>query len=344
MQLRLPLLLALLFLPRVLPALEPGAPIDYKPLAFNPERWEKRGFSTMLTPWRGERIVLLTPSADLDRDVMGALVTQLDAGWKVYEDLTGRSPGRHRHLDGLATIAAVPDAGLTCGVGCGFVGVSGIELGKFAQDDYPRLRKNPRDVPHYCFYEMGRNFYTFGGRHDSFTTGFAVFMRYVCLDALKLDDSERDTRRFIEGAEALHSASDMDWLQAFTMHGGLGEKAPRLKDAQGRELHPSDQPVLYASAMLRLRREFGGDDWVRRFFAELATAPEAPARNPQNALLQSRLWLLAASSAANRDLSPVFNDQWRLPVDDRLRHVLREADWTTPAPRLPTLLRQWRGE
>jgi hypothetical protein len=35
------------------------------------------------------------------------------------------------------------------------------------------------------------NFYTFGDRHSCFTTGFAVFMRYVCMDTLGCHDDEQ---------------------------------------------------------------------------------------------------------------------------------------------------------
>ena len=53
----------------------------------------------------------------------------------------------------------------------------------------------------------------------------------------------------------------------------MGEKESRIKDANGNIIEPSDQPVCYASAMLRLRRENGGDGWVKRFFHELAACP-----------------------------------------------------------------------
>ena len=50
-------------------------------------------------------------------------------------------------------------------------------------------------MPHYVFYEMGRNYYTFGDRHSCFITGFAVFMRYVCMDALKCEDTDAQRGR-----------------------------------------------------------------------------------------------------------------------------------------------------
>jgi hypothetical protein len=70
-------------------------------------------------------------------------------------------------------------------------------------------------MPHYVFYEMGRNFYTFGDRHSCFITGFAVFMRYVCMDALKCEDTDARTRQVIEGIEPLLSASGLSFLDLF---------------------------------------------------------------------------------------------------------------------------------
>ena len=160
-----------------------------------------------------------------------------------------------------------------------------------------------------------------------FTTGFAVFMRYVCMDALGCQDEDQATRRIIERAESRVATADLPFLRMFTTADGLDEKAPRLKDTHGAWLHPSDQPVLYASAMLRLRRECGGDDWTRRFFRALATAPAAPPVTREGARQQCWNWLVCASLAAGRDLSPVFMDDWRLPLAPTTRTALSKLDW-----------------
>ena len=110
------------------------------------------------------------------------------------------------------------------------------------------------------------------------------------------------------------------------MQGGLAEKEPRLDDFDG----PCDQPVIYASAMLALRRDHGGDAWTRRFFHSLLQCPEVPANSPQGALAQSRAWLVSASVAAGRDLSDVFCDRWRLPATPALRKALAAVDWSAP--------------
>jgi hypothetical protein len=268
-------------------ALTPGEPVDYAPLAFQPQTWKAKGQSTMLLPWAGSNVVFLTTPGDYDGRLMARWVGALDGGWALYADLTGRQPLPLKQLQGKVTIAAVPGFDFTCGAGCGLVGYSGIELAMFYRWNYPALQRDPDAIPHYVFYEMGRNFYTFGDRHSCFTTGFAVFMRYVCMDALQCHDADRRTREVIESAEAQVKRNGLPFLRTFTNADGLGEKEPRLKDASGKPIQPSDQPVTYASAMLRLRHENGGNDWVRRFCRVLRQCPAAR-ENTRDGAMQQR--------------------------------------------------------
>lgn len=303
-----------------------GPPIDYAAHALFPDRWKQFGIDARLVPWEGERVVLLTTTSDLDAAAVGVFLARLDGGWKVYADAIGVAPRERGLLAGKPTIAAVPDGRLTCGVGCGAVGATGVEVCGFATNDYPLVQRDPRAFPHYYFYELGRNYYVFGDRHSSFITGFAVYMRYVCMDALDCTDPEIDLRRSIEAVEAKHAEGTMDFLRAFTMQGGLSEKEPRLENFAG----PCDQPVMYASAMLKLQRDHGGDAWAGRFFRALMRCPEVAATTPAGALAQSRAWLVAASVAARRDLSDVFCDRWRLPASPALREALAKVDWAAP--------------
>lgn len=306
--------------------LKPGGRFDYSKFAFQPESWKKRGLSLQLILWTGTNVVFLTTDDTLDPGLMSIWVSRLDAGWQVYADLTGRAPSPERQIEGKVTIAAVPGYDLTCGAGCGYVGATGIELAMFYDDNYPELKAHPNAMPHYVFYEMGRNYYTFGDRHSCFITGFAVFMRYVCMDALKCEDADAQTRKIIERVEPRFSASGLTFLDLFTTI-GKGEKASRIKDGSGKLIEPSDQPVCYASAMLRLRRENGGDAWVRRFFHHLANCPTSNPDTEQGALNQSWYWLLCSSIAAKKDLSPVFVGEWKLPITDETRLALGRIDW-----------------
>lgn len=311
-------------------AIKPGTAVDYNQIVIYPKRWEKLEADTKLVPWSGEKVVFLTTKKVLDRKVMTRLLGRLDGAWMLYADLTGRRPGLFKQLDGKPTIIAVPNGRLTCGYGCGYVGATGIEVAGFYSKDYPLLKSRPDAMPHYYFYEMGRNFYTFGGRHSLFVTGFAVFMRYVCMDAFAFEDPDLKTRKTIESAEQLYTKSDMGFLKAFTTLDGLGEKAPRLKNKEGKTISPSDQPVLYASAMLKLRRESGGDKWLKRFFHQLAGCPEIKPKNKEAAVRQSLNWLVSASCAAKKDLSGTFVDRWRLPLEPETRKVLSETAWADP--------------
>lgn len=307
--------------------LKPGDWFDYSKHAFQPKSWEQRGLSLKLIPWTGENVVFLTIDDKLDPALMGTWVSRLDAGWQLYADLTGRKPAPHKQFEGKVTIAAVPGAELTCGAGCGYIGATGIELAMFYDHNYPELKAHPAAMPHYVFYEMGRNYYTFGDRHSCFITGFAVFMRYVCMDALKLEDRDLGTRKVIEGVEPLLASSGLGFLDLFTTSSGTGEKVDRIKDAGGKLISPSDQPVRYSAAMLRLHREHGGDAWLRRFFRELAACPEFKPATREGALNQGWYWLLCASVAAQKDLAPVFAGEWKLPVTDETRAALAKVDW-----------------
>ncbi|MGD1979098.1 MAG: hypothetical protein PVJ98_06890 [Akkermansiaceae bacterium] len=298
--------------------------MDYSHLAFFPKRWEEKKADRKMFPWKGEQVVLLTPSKNYDPKVIGPFLNHLDAGWKLYADFTDRRPRAARMLDGLAPIAAIPDGGLTCGYGCGYVGATGIEMTDFHRGHYPKLLKNNDAVPHAYFYEMGRNYFTFGRRHDAFTTGFAVFMRYVCTDTLKTHDVDQGTRRVIDKSiQRYEERKDLGFLQAFTNAGGLSEKQNRLK------VGPSDQPVMYASAMLSLWKS-EGDNWLRGFYRQLITCPEANSGTREGALTQCLSWYVASSVAANRDLGEIFVTKWRLPLTEKQKEILSGIKWADP--------------
>jgi hypothetical protein len=120
----------------------------------------------------------------------------------------------------------------------------------------------------------------------------------------------------------------VEFLDAFTNLAGKTEKDQRLKDRSGSAMVPSDQPVMYATAMLKLRRDCGGDEWVKRFFAVLMKCPSIKPDTKEAALKQSIAWLITASIAAKKDLTPIFIDRWRLPLDKSARKILELIDWT----------------
>ncbi|MDD2598701.1 MAG: calcium-binding protein [Kiritimatiellae bacterium] len=322
-------------------ALPPGEVVECRELVFFPDRWDEKGISTKLTPWEGKHIVFLTKQTELDPEVMGLFVERLDAGWEHYADLIQRSPVELKKLNGKTTITALPHIGLSCGIGCGYIGASGVEVAGFYNHDYPMAVKNNKQFSHYYFYEMGRNYYVFDNRHSLFITGFAVFMRYICMDALGCEDPDLKTRKTIEECEALYATSNISFLQAFTnLSGDPNEKANRLKRDGGERVDPSDQPVMYATAMLKLYQDCGGDPWLKRFYAALHQCPQVKPDSRESALKQSLNWLVSASIAAKKDLTPVFVERWRMPLAERTRKALAEVDWKESDLNPETIIRE----
>ncbi len=301
--------------------LKPGEGLDYSKLAFYPDRWEQKKIETTMFPWIGENIAFLTITDGFDPEVMSQFVNSLDKGWATYLKFTGKAPGMRRNVQGKAPIAAIPDGGLTCGAGCGYVGATGIEANGFYSSTFKNLQKNAKAIPHLYFYEMGRNFFTFGRKHDSFTTGFAVFMRYVCIDTLDVVDTDKGTRKTIEESIEDYVASDLGFLKTFTTAYGLSEKQNRLKTS------PTDQPVMYASAMLSLWKSLG-DDWLSAYYANIHTLPEFSNKTKEGSRAQSLGWYLSASVAAKKDLAPIFVEKWRFPLTDKEIKALSQVDWT----------------
>lgn len=325
----------------------PSAAVEYRPMF--PEKWKAKNQSTKMVPWEGKHVVFLTTTADLDREVMSLFLDRLDRAWQLYADYIGLSPQPHLLHNGKVTIAAVPDASFTCGAGCGHVGYTGIEVGVFYSWDYPNTSKNRDQFSDYYFYEMGRNYFRFGDRHSAFTTGFSVFMRYVCMDALKCENRHADVHKKLAAAEAEVAGSKLTFLQAFTTvtTGGRDEYSDLIPG------YPSASASLYASAMLKLRRDHGGDEWVKKFFGHLRKCPPIPwvADPKDSGTAQGLNWLVAASCAAGKDLTPVFEERWKMPVGKRTREALKTVNWaradispvtvlgSLPADELPASLR-----
>ena len=152
-------------------------------------------------------------------------------------------------------------------------------------------------------------------------------MRYVCMDRLKCKDLDARTRQTIESCEEIYAKSDIAFFDAFT-NLGSGEKANRLKDKNVRVISPSDQPVMYATAMLKLRRDYGGDEWVKKFYHALHLCKPARAKDVDSAQTQIYNWLVCASIAAGKDLTPVFADRWRMPLTEKQREIIKQTDWS----------------
>jgi hypothetical protein len=291
---------------------------------FSPSEWAAGGFSTDYYAWTGDEITLMTTTDALDVETMSSLVSYLDAAWALYRDFTGWSPSPGNRVNGKPVIAAIEDGAPTCGRGCGVVGGEGIQIASFYDLDYPRLLTDPTDIPHLFFYEMGRNYTTFGDKFSNFGTGFSVFMRYVSIDKLGVNDSDVSERQKIDDAIDVYVSSGYySFLETFTLGYGYDEKAARIPGG-------GDQPVMFASAMLKMWKLFG-DDWLRAFYREVVTCPNGGHTTQEGARINALSWFASASKAAGQDLSPLFVNQWRMILTPEEQAVLAGVNWTNPS-------------
>ena len=208
--------------------------------------------------WMGRRVAFLTVRDDLDPAVMSKLCGTFDKVYDFYHDATGQEPAKAKLYEGRLTVAEVEK---TCGAGCGYLGATGIELMpacfRELYDGVAKHNEYDQALP----YEFGRNFwfyspqltYKSGAYTDSVVTGYAVFMRFLALDAAgaKLgpfrDRSGKEFRQEVVGLVD-HYVADPSLTWENTLKRGVAPANPM-------DLGGTD---LFASFCFRLCRDNGG--------------------------------------------------------------------------------------
>lgn len=262
-----------------------------------------------LYAWRGKRMAFLTKIEGLDPALMAGLCGVFDKVYDFYHDATGQAPAKAKELDGLLTVAEVDE---TCGAACGYLGATGIELTPGCFTDLYSGWQKGKTIDQAPPYEFGRNFWFYSPQlayqkpvsDRSVVTGYAVFMRMAALDAAdaKLgpfrDKTGAEFRAIMESLVDLYEADkSLTWENTLKI-----DAAP----ANPLGLNGTD---LFASFCLRLMRDHGGRDFVKRLWK--AAGKRAAAKSTQAAVDN---FVIAASSAAKKDLSATFAVQWRWPV------------------------------
>ena len=176
-------------------------------------------------------------------------------------------------------------------------------------------------------YEFGRNFWFYSPQlayqkpvsDRSVVTGYAVFMRMAALDAAEAklgpfrDKSGAEFRKIMESLVDLYEADkSLTWENTLKV-----DAAPQ--NPLG--LNGTD---LFASFCLRLARDHGGRDFVKRLWHAAGDLPAA--KTTQDAVDN---FIVAASRAARKDLGPIFADRWRWPVSPSGRKSAAESAAST---------------
>lgn len=289
-------------------AQEAGSPEPYTYVSF-------MGETLTLYPYTGRNVALLVPSPDLDKATLGRIVEAFDAAYDYYRRATGREPQLYYQYEGLSTIAVVPD---TYGGGTGYLGATGIELmdnaGYSAWDILYEGVLNRNQFDQVTFYEFGRNFWFYGdeiehkGRLEnggSLTTGYAVFMRFMAMDAAGVTPGPFNGISFdyfrseVEGMLQRYLRDEsLTWNN--TLYADGGGRAPFNPIGLG-------NTDLFASFLFELR-DLYGDTFIYRLWREVESRPAAG--TSQEA---ADNFFLAASAAARRNLHVLFAS-WRWSV------------------------------
>ncbi len=273
--------------------------------------------------WRGKRMAFLTKLEGLDPKLMSGLCDTFDKIYDFYRDATGREPQKVKELNGLLTVAEVDQ---TCGAACGYLGATGIELTPGCFTDLYSGWQKGGTIDQAPPYEFGRNFWFYSPQlayqkpvsDRSVVTGYAVFMRMAALDAVEAklgpfrDKSGAEFRKIMESLVDLYEDDkSLTWENTLKV-----DAAP--ENPLG--LNGTD---LFASFCLRLARDHGGREFVRRLWQSAGKLPAA--KSTQEAVDN---FAVAASQAAGKDLGPLFADRWRWPVSP----AGRKSAGVTPLP------------
>lgn len=259
-----------------------------------------------LSAWEGEKVVILSRRSDLNRASMFKWVRAMDAAYKYYQLCNGREPTfvPNNMLNGRTIVADVPT---TCGAGCGYLGSTGIEMQNTFFDVGYNAINNNNQLDQIVFYEFGRNFWFCGRQlaykvNDPVTTGYAVFMRFMAINAAGLKGAPFGALTFEQFQISVAQNLDLylknpslNWENTL----GTGKGVP------GGFGGAAD---LFAAFCFKLTKDYGGETFVQSVWKEAAKRPEA--RDTQGAVDN---FFLASCAAAKKNLTELFK-AWRWPL------------------------------
>jgi len=295
----------------------------------------QQGNTLNLYAWPGQKMAILTASNATDPSVMRKYLTAADGTWNYYADATGSLPGLAFNYNGLATIAEVQSA---CGAGCTYIGATGMEI------EDPYFQWMPDGIPYnvydqVMFYEMGRSFWLFEsrigyrspGNSASLQTGYAILMRFRSIAALGYQGafngfySTPVTTQQIQSATNNYNtllANNAGLIDAYAANTSLTWNNTFYTNTFS---NPNGSCAdLFASLIQRLAQNYGGEAFIQDLWKEVLKRPVSA--SDQDALDN---FVLAASAAANKNLTGIFLNQWRWPVSSAAQQAA-QSTWGAP--------------
>ena len=264
------------------------------------------GVTMSLFKWEGNKVTILSRNSNLNGETMFKWLKAMDITYGYYKNCTGREPSINppNYINNRTTIA---DVTTTCGAGCAYLGTTGIELQNTYFDVMYNAINNNNQYDQVVFYEFGRNFWFYGNQlayktNDPITTGYAVFMRFMAIEATGVNGAPFGSSSFptfrgnVENLINTYLAdASLNWANTLGINQGVPKSGLGATD-------------LFASFCFRLRRDYGGETFVQNVWKKAALRPNAI--TTQDAVDN---FFLASCAAANKNLTALFQSwKWTL--------------------------------
>lgn len=238
--------------------------------------------------------------SDFSKEFLEAFTLNTQGGINIYESLNDSVKG---------LTYCVAEVNNTCGIGCGRVGLPGIEIqtDKFRKIYYEYGRSKKFDS--IIFYELGRNFWFYDrqlacseiGISNAMRTGFAVFMRNICVDKLSIN---ADSINQIDYSTYLYDLKNIFYQYSADTSLNISKVLidGMLPDvSEDFEVTGSN---FWASLLFFLYEQKGfGDGWLNSIWREIS---ERPIAENETDILNN--FYSACTSATERDINELFGD------------------------------------
>ena len=278
----------------------PEVPVMYTGRFYDTDNLEGR----LMYPWWGEHMVILSYEKDLDPAAMKKWADSADRMYEFYLKCTTEAPPVRSDcfMDGRITIAQSenwPAAAV------GWLWNTGIAIDYGIFDGlYDSYRNGNGDT--LTPYEMGRNFWKFApkityGTDEPECTGYSVFMRRILTVELlnqNLDPSADTPTVNLPKILDIYLESGETYENTIAVEKGVDNP------------YDSSSQALFATFLYALQKDYGGLDWVIRFWNYVDECPNAGSEQ-----IAVDNIIVAASQAAGKDLCSVF-EGWRWPVSN----------------------------
>lgn len=279
-------------------------------IAQSPQSYRSfQGDLLQLYSWQGNKTMLLSSTDKLNSVSMNKWVLKMDTAYNYYAVCTGKQPAvtGGTYINNRSTIAEVI---ATCGAGCGYLGFTGIEMQTTYFSNMYNYINNQNLYDQVPFYELGRNFWFYDNQlkyhtNDEIVTGYAVFMRFMAMEAANVQGAPFNTWTFsqfksnvINLLPSYMADTTLNWGNTL----GIGKGVPNSN------LGATD---LFASFCFYLRDNYCGNYWVENVWKYAGLRPSAI--NTQDAVDN---FIIASSQAANTNLTQLFKN-WKWPISNK---------------------------